>query len=237
MIMEGFTEELGQIFTGLCSRYMEKNSSSVSYEEAEMLMDAIAYTITAGDSAEGAVLAGGGERVLYNRGQDVLEEEMKEAKRLFQEIAADFDSYDCDNYRDTILKGIPAFFTTYRMDYAPMENVITFDYPLMEDTIVNSAVRISGVLRVRYYLQHIRYEQQLLKLFPREVVIEILGKTMKNYQRYFFDNICYTIFRWVTRQAGPDSADLLLEQMAAKVSGQVPPEYLTQMKSEFLTGF
>lgn len=182
-------EALLPLVADLTDRYTSKESSSVTYETANMLMSAVIYCIREceeeGDMLPAAAGAEENWRSMYRRGYERVLEKTYQAKEIYEQILADFESYRCQNYRDTIVKGIPAFFVKYDPRFCPQDHLLTLDYPalLMDD-------RKRGVDLILSYLKGIRTEQVFLSRFPRSSVIQLLEHIQPEYESLYLDNIC-----------------------------------------------
>jgi len=184
-------EEILPIVERLTEKYTSKESSSVPYEAARMLMEAVAYCINENlESSQYSVVSesAADAELLYQRGCEIVLLKASQAKEIFEEIAADFEDYGCRNYKDTVINGIPAFFIKYDAKFNPQDHILTLDYPLLAGW-----PRLSGVDMILTYLSGIRIEKRFLDYFERKRVIELLGKILPNYESLYLDNICYPV--------------------------------------------
>ena len=133
--MHNEIEELLPVVAKLAERYTSKESSSVSYKTAEQLMGAVVYCINevAGKSAE-YMLQGrrAGAASSYEAGYRIVLEKTGRAKEIYHHIIEGFDDYGCKNYRETIVSGMPAFFTWYDPVFQPQDHILTLDYPVYQ---------------------------------------------------------------------------------------------------------
>lgn len=190
-------EELLPIVKKLSIKYTRNESSSISYETAEQLMDAVCYCIMELDTrnridaleenaasrsgfdakASGAQGAARGIMTLeyptaeeaYQRGYKAVTAKVEAALGVYEEIMQDFRDYGSLAYRDTIEKGMPAFFNFYDPLFAPQETILTLDYPTLKP--LDAAC---GIDLLYDYLVAIREEQRFLAAFPEEMVREAL---------------------------------------------------------------
>lgn len=180
-------QELVPIVAKLAEQYTGFESTSITYEKAEQLMEAVLYCIhemeTAGKNALSA-----GEKIpaqqAYELGRKLVEQKTKAALHLYHEILEDFDWYENRCLYDTIAKGMPEFFKWYDTKFAPQDTILTLDYPIRKDLS-----GCSGVDRIYEYLICIRAEQNFLKKFPREYVIDTLRGYTPSY-RDMIENLC-----------------------------------------------
>ena len=184
-------EALLPVAAWLTEKYTSKESSSVTYETANMLMEAVIYCISeALSEKENAVRANQDiePMLLYKKGYDIVLQKTGEAKRLYESIIKDFNAYGCKNYQDTILKGIPAFFIKYDPRFNPQNHILTLDYPL-----IAGYPDLEGVDMILTYLQGIEAEKRLLDCFERETVSKLLYHIQPEYRELYMDNICYPV--------------------------------------------
>ena len=70
----------------------------------------------------------------------------------------------------------------YDAKYAPMEHIITMDYP-----VFGLDMELEGIDRIRQYLDAIITEQQYLMQFDRERIIEKLRSFHPQYEKEYFN--------------------------------------------------
>lgn len=181
-------KELLPIVTELSEKYTSKESSSIPYHTAQMLMGAVIYCIneTIHDN-EKALLTSKtpSAKAMYEKGYELVIQKVYQAKEIYDDIIRDFEDYGCLHYRDTILNGMPSFFSRYDPRFNPQDHLLTLDYPLM-----NPNPALTGIDQILYYLTETKKEQCLLKRFPREVVLHKLETISSDYQELYLDNIC-----------------------------------------------
>lgn len=184
-------EQVLPVITKLTDRYTSKESSSVTYETANMLMEAVLYCIgECFQGNEGMTLHSEKDtdkkaEVFYKKGYELVVQKVSEANQFYEAVIDDFDDYGCENYRDTILKGMPAFFMKYDPVFNPQNHILTIDYPLLA-----GSPQSCGIDLIYEYLQNILWEKQLLSYFDREAVIYLLHEIMPDYRKNYYDNLC-----------------------------------------------
>ena len=192
LIMNYEMEELLPIVAELADRYTGKESTSVSYERARALMEAVLYCINrcGGDNQLVA-----GERIparlAYQRGYDNLIRRVKKTQDAYNKMIVDFCAYGNENYHDTVTKAIPGFFRYYDVRFAPQETIITMDYP----TICPITDK-SGIDAIEIYVEDIAYEQTFMNALPQEYVCDVLYRFQAGYRKQFY-NICSIILRHI----------------------------------------
>lgn len=189
-------EELLPIVSDLAFRYTGGAHSSVPYERAQMLMEAVLYCIReCRMSHKNALFAGDIPAVeAYRRGQEIVMDKVRALQRLYNEMIPDFKDYGCLCLRDTVTKGIPAFLKNYDFRFAPQETLLTLDYPVQE-----KLEHLTGVNRVLAYMKCICEEQAYLGGMEEGEVIAILREYHRDYG-YLIENICRVVLSGKNRE-------------------------------------
>ncbi len=188
MEIEYRPEGLLPLVAELADKYTSKESSSVTYEQAQRLLAAVVYCIReCGNGSANAVDSGQlpDERALYNRGRELVVEKVYRAKKVYEGIIRDFEDYGCRNYRDTILKGMPEFFLRYDPVYAPGDHLLALDYPLLA-----GRPRGCGIDLIFKYLSGIQVETWFLGRFRPDEVEGLLQSVQPDYRDLYLDNLC-----------------------------------------------
>lgn len=185
--------ELLPIVAGLADKFTSKESTSVTYERAHSLMEAVLYCIRQlfyGDGEydvipEPAIDA----KKAYEAGYEIVIHKVRLAQERFNCLIEIFDSYGNENYRDTVEKALPGFFLYYNPMFAPMDNIITMDYP-----VLGGRTDLEGIHAIETYIDAIWWEQVFLNGLPKSYIIETLTAFHKGYKKQFF-NICNPVLR------------------------------------------
>ena len=170
-------EELVPVVADLSFKYTGGDSTSITYEKADQLMEAVLYCITLtemGNTLNVPSLSGKDKlsaREAYKAGFELLKLKVKEALNLYNEILENFDDYDNRCLHDTFIKGMPEFFKRYDIFFAPQDAILLFDYPVLTDL-----TNLCGVLKAQTFLKCIKAEQGFLKGFDRNYVISLLSE-------------------------------------------------------------
>lgn len=177
-------EELLPIVGELAEKYTSKESSSITYERAAQLMEAVIYCIAHFESRDNLLRAQvlPSAREAYEIGYEMVIQKVKETQKKYNELLNFFDDYGNRNYRDTVEKALPGFFLYYNPRFAPMENIITMDYP-----VFGLNMRLEGIDMIRQYIDAIWEEQQYLRKFPRNYVVGELYSFHPRYEEEFFN--------------------------------------------------
>ena len=124
-------DELMPVVAELTRKHTSGESSSVTYETARHLMEAVLYCI---GELEGDTLPVGGKTLsagqAYRLGCGRVREKVEAAEQAYKELLSHFSAYGNENYYDTVVKGIAGFFTCYDVRFSPQETIITMDYRL-----------------------------------------------------------------------------------------------------------
>lgn len=196
-------EDLLPIVARLTEAYTSKESSSITYEKARQFMDAVIYCIAhceeenvlrecgkdgkENEKESSKELVAFNSSVLsateaYELGYQMVVEKVRQTIDKYNELMLYFDHYGNINYRDTVEKALPGFFMYYDAKYAPMEYIITMDYP-----VFGLDMELEGIDMIRQYLDAIIIEQQYLMQFDRNKIIETLRAFHPRYEKEYFN--------------------------------------------------
>lgn len=153
--MEYALEELLPIVAELTGKWTSGESTSVTYERANQLMEAVLYCI-AENEKQNALLSNVGipAREAYWLGYEKVIEKVKRTQESYNTMVISFCAYGNENYHDTVIKALPGFFRYYDALYAPQNTIITMDYPTLR-----SIQKVSGIehnldwCRIRHLLK------------------------------------------------------------------------------------
>ena len=186
--MEYQLEELLPAAAGLTEKYTSKESSSVTYETAQMLMEAVIYCISlCEESYGGALRSKKGLRAeeAYSIGYVKVIEKAHEAKAVYDRLILDFEDYGCSNYRDTLVSGMSQFFLHYDARFCPQNHILTLDYPTM-----NRYGGKSGIRLIYEYLCDAEREQRFLKCFDSHTITALISHVEKKQDVDYMENLC-----------------------------------------------
>ena len=185
-------EELLPIVAALAEQYTSKESTSVSYEQANRLMEAVLYCIDqCSEVGQLASNRGLTAREAYEWGYEFVVQKVKRTQEIYNGMIIDFCAYGNDNYRETVERAIPGFFRYYDAKFAPRETIITMDYPT-----IRPITDATGINAIAKYIEYISYEQRFLKALPQEYVCDILFRFRPDYGKQFY-NICNIVLRHI----------------------------------------
>lgn len=183
-------EELIPIVGKLAGRYTSFESTSVTYEKAEQFMKAVLYCIHETETyGHGGIVAAEGlsAEQAYETGLALVEEKVKLALKLYNELMQGFADYDNLCLRDTVVNGLPEFFKWYDTKYEPQNTILTLDYPVLKDLS-----GYSGADKIYEFICCVRLEQAFLHMFPEAWVTEILIKKDPEYEE-MIENVCEVV--------------------------------------------
>lgn len=179
-------EELVPIVAKMAEKYTSKESSSIPYDTAQQLMEAVIYCVDECEKKEKNTLVASNmisAQQMYETGLRLVEEKTKKALDLYNEMMNGFSGYGNECLYDTVVKGFPEFFKWYDCQFGPQDTILTLDYPILVDLS-----GYTGIDRIYEYLFCIKMEQQFLRKFSPETVIRILSSYNSDYRR-MIDNI------------------------------------------------
>ena len=193
-------EELIPILAELTEKYTSKESTSVSYNTAKQLMNAVIYCINemdivnyesdsgsvketaVGDTAMKDTSEQKNAKLAYCRGYELVVKKVLRTKDLFEEMALDFHAYRNRAYYETVIEGMPAFFLYYDPKFNPQDHILTLDYPTLK-----SVQGSCGIDVIYEYLSYTKLEQELLKAFPEEYITTLLSSYHADYEELFIN--------------------------------------------------
>lgn len=177
-------EEMIPIVGKLTEEFTANESSSVTYERARQFMEAVIYCIAHLELRDSLVTSQGvlPAKDAYQLGYGAVIEKVKETQKKYRELMEFFDHYGNRNYRDTVEKALPGFFLYYDAKFAPMENIITMDYP-----VFGMDMSLEGIDMIRQYVDAIWEEQNYLRNFPRNYIVSKLRSFHPNYEKEYFN--------------------------------------------------
>ena len=144
--MDYSMEELLPLVAELTDKFTSRESTSVTYERAAALMEAVLYCTRLGETAGREAFAGQPAktendalqtlqkptaRQAYQAGCDRLKQLVQAGKEQYKQLMLLFRDYGNENLRDTVTKALPGFYTHYDLRFAPQETIITMDYPTL----------------------------------------------------------------------------------------------------------
>ena len=224
-MMNFSVEELLPVVGKLAEKYTGWESTSITYEKAEQLMEAVLYCIREMDGQKEGLVSQEkmSAEMAYELGYQCVVEKVKETLDLYHKILPDFSFYENRCLRDTFLKGIPEFFRWYDVKFEPQNTILTLDYPVLVDLS-----GCSGIDRIHKHLSCIHEEQKFLQRFPEEEVSHILSRYNK-YHRDMVENLCEIVLLDIAKkmvaEAGLTGEQEIKDFLRSVVHGLVQEYY------------
>lgn len=192
MTKEYTMEELLPLIEKLTFQFTSGDSSSVTYETARMLMEAILYCIEEYEKESSSFGVRTENRqeaaFVYKLGSEAVREKVYKAKALYEDILKSFKDYSLRTLKETVLDGMPAFFINYDPKFKPQDHLLTLDYPTL-----GGISKLTGIDAIYQYLYNIRLENDFLKVFNTVNIERLLERIMPDYKDTYYDNICEAV--------------------------------------------
>jgi hypothetical protein len=169
------TEDLLPLVGELAAKYTSKESTSITYEKARQLMEAVLYCIQEYEdqhSEEGGLITRGDftdAKNAYNMGYEMVVQKTKDTKIKYNEMMEEFHSYGNRCYYETFVKGLPGFFLYYDFRFQPQNHILTLDYP-----VLLPMGNLCGINAIQVYVNCVSLEQVFLRKLPEEYISYVL---------------------------------------------------------------
>lgn len=163
----------------LILRYTKGESTSVTVETSESLLNSILYAIDfymfKMDNPEVAVmeLKEKSIRQIYKSGIELLRVCVIDTKKLYRKIKRNKLKVELEPYNATI-EEIACFFQEYNIVFGAHNGMGSIDYPLIFDDM-----SVRGVTYIKNYLEHLEIETEFCRLFSEEEI----SKTLVGYEK------------------------------------------------------
>lgn len=184
--MDDRMEELLPVISELAQQYTGCESTSITYEKAQSLMEAVLFCLREYDDSCTDTLASRDISVKeqYKIGRKLLFDKVEEIRKIWNEISLRFADFGVKCLYDTVQKGIPQFLKWYDIRFCPQDTILTLDYPVLTDCST-----MTGADAVYAYILAIRTEQVFLEAFDRNYIMRVLEKYDPDYPD-MIENIC-----------------------------------------------
>lgn len=199
-MMEYEMAQLLELTKQLSKQYTSKDTSSITYETAGMLMDAVLYCIREDRYREGSAAQGiqapaeqgaPDAAAAFIRGRKAVLGKVNRARGIYGMLIDGFEDYGCINYRDTITRGMPGFFAKYDAKYCPQDHILTLDYPVIGGNVIKRGEHtLCGIDLIYEYLKGIWSEKQFMAHFGRQEIINLMQSLYGEYESLYLDNLC-----------------------------------------------
>lgn len=179
-------EQLLPIVSELAQKYAGYKSTSITYEKAQSLMEAVLFCLNEYNNSckNSPAHKDIPVKEQYNIGTKLILEKVEDIRKIFNAISFQFEDFGVKCLYNTVQKGIPQFLKWYDIKFCPQNTILNLDYPLLID-----CSSLAGADAVYTYLRAIQTEQLFLGAFDKNYVILILEKYNSEY-RDMIENIC-----------------------------------------------
>ncbi|MDP4176971.1 MAG: DUF6179 domain-containing protein [Bacillota bacterium] len=186
-----FQSQVIFILKDLIKRYTKNESTSVSVETAESLLNSLYYSIDAYTSSlkdpESCIelLKVKSLQEIYNSGIEIVSEAVIETMMLLNEVKENKLDIQNEVYNDTIEKGIPKFFKSYNLVFNAQNGDCDIDYPLLFDDM-----KLRGIFYIKEYLEKLKMENEFCSYFNK---IDIQRLFIDHASVYKIDSVKFPI--------------------------------------------
>lgn len=192
-MMEYTMEELVPIVRKLAEKHHGYESTSMTYEKAEQLMEAVLYCIRETEQINALLPEEKpSAQTAYETGAKAVKEKTKRALKWYNDLLPKFNSYGNRCCEDTFVNGLPKFFQWYDAESDPQNTILTMDYPVMKDLSP-----YTGVDKIYEFIRCMRLEQEFLAMFPENYVKKVLSAYHRAYSD-MIENLCEIVLISVT---------------------------------------
>lgn len=170
--------DLLPVMAMLTKQYTGIESSSVTYEKANQLMEAVMYCIRELENDKEAQLVSKQQDAMqaYKAGLRLVHRKAEELFALYEQHRKSFCSYGNGYLEDFWNKGLTAFFRYYDETFEPQNTILTLDYPVFADL-----TGCQGIDSVDIYVRCIVEEQRFLQRFGEDYVQRVLSAYSDDY--------------------------------------------------------
>ncbi|MDP4093128.1 MAG: DUF6179 domain-containing protein [Bacillota bacterium] len=191
--IEDIQTQILMILKDLIQRYTNGESSSVTIETAEKLLNSICFSIDActagyiGTRERIDLLLNGSITELYEKGLEIVSSYVAETKKLYYRIIKTRLNVPVEAYNLTI-DDFPIFFNKYSIVFGAHDAPSNIDYPLMFD---NS--HLKGVFYMKQYMENLLFETEICSHFDNREILKLLacyGKVYSIDYKKTLLNIC-----------------------------------------------
>lgn len=235
----GIQIEIMNLLKDLIARYTKEESSSVTTDTAEGILNSVLYAIDMYlirfDSPEEAIadLKALSIKEIYEKAVVLVNQCFEETKKLFNKVYRERLDIKLDAYNATLKDAIPAFLNKYGIIFESHNTMASIDYPLAVNIDDRS---IRGVLFIKKYLEHMDIEDQFCNYFSIEdieKILSIFGRSIKMEYRIELINIFELVFNnsAFSTLAGKSSRKLAI----SKYDYQLISEQLTRLNSSMIS--
>lgn len=176
-------EELFPIVCKLSEQYTQNDSSSVTFDTANSLMDAVIYSINFLKTDHNPAPKDLSAEQAYRLGHQLVVERTKAMIEKYNKLSEIFNDYGMECLHHTFRVQFPDFFLHYDAEFKPHDYLMLFDYPVLADTS-----QLQGIEAFEKYFKCICYEQAELAKVGADIVKQKLFEYHKDY-RHLYENV------------------------------------------------
>lgn len=181
------TSRLMELLAWQTQRYTMGESTSVTVETAQELLNSLWYTLTvAADEMHTSYkrLLTDDLRPLAAQGQKILRDRLEQTKRLWTAVCKSAPPVENAYYSDT-LRGIGNYIKRYDLYYFAHQKPPCIDYPLL----IPADEALQGLDFTGRYLKNMLTENLILHRFDKDAAISVLCAAAPDYQEHYL-NLC-----------------------------------------------
>ena len=181
------TSRLMELLARQTQRYTMGESTSVTVETAQELLNSLWYTLTvAADETQTSYkqLLTDDLQPLAAQGQKILRDRLEQTKRLWTAVCESAPPVENAYYSDT-LRGIGNYIKRYDLYYFAHQKPPCIDYPLL----IPADEALQGLDFTGRYLKNMLTENLILHRFNKDAAISVLGAAAPDYQEHYL-NLC-----------------------------------------------
>ena len=182
-------EELFPIVCSLSEQYTQNDSSSVTFDTANDLMNAVVYCINYLKTDNKPFPNDISAEQAYRLGYDLVVDRAKTLLEAYNKLSACFEDYGVKSLRYTFQVQLQAFFLRYDPKFKPHESIMLFDYPILSDIS-----QLQGIEAFERYFKCLCFEQAELARIGIDAVKEKLYGYHRDYSN-LYENIYWIVFR------------------------------------------
>lgn len=167
--------KLMEILKALILRYTKGESTSLTVETTESLLNSMLYALDFYflkiDNPESSLmeLVNGDINKIYYEGVELLRLYVIETHKLYLKIKKERLNIELDAYNATLDEAISIFFEKYNIVFEAPNGMGSIDYPLVFDDW-----SVKGISYIRNYLEHLKIETEFCKLFSEKDIKTIV---------------------------------------------------------------
>lgn len=182
-------EELFPIVSKLSEQFTHNDSTSITFDTAESLLDAVVYCINYLKNDNKPVPNDLSAEQAYELGYGLILNRAKQLIETYNKLSESFEDYGVKCLRSTFENQFKDFFMHYDPKFKPHDILLLFDYPILSD--INN---LQGIEAFEKYFRCICFEQAELANVGHDKVVEKLREYHRDYPN-LYENIYWIVFR------------------------------------------